>query len=241
MKSVWKDNQRVNGGIGAWENETGECADRERKGRKREKRKEGEVLGWVGKMECRRGWGDSWERRGEWWWWGEGRGTHTPYGGLTGAMWDCSWNEKHRERKHRGQRASYLSNCCLVWPLQQRLCFSTTISGIMSLSVGRHLKLQVMVGVSSRWLKPGCWEKAPSVQPGAQQSTLLPSLCLHSSMTVSHALLIIWIGGCWHQSVEGERKLKINAWESLKCIIQSQSAWGEKYIWAFVIYIYILL
>lgn len=69
---------------------------------KRRKKEEREVR-WVGKMECRSGWGDSWERRGEWWWWGGRgthtiwRGTHTPCGGLTEAMWDCSWNNKQRD------------------------------------------------------------------------------------------------------------------------------------------------
>lgn len=153
--------------------------------------------------------------------------THTPCGGLTEAMWDCAWNNKQRDVSGGLEDREPLT----CWPALSNSLDSATERTRNDL---RHMKFKLMVGVSSKWLIPGWCETAPSVRPGAQQSTSLPSLCLHSSMTVSHAVFIIWIGGCWHQSVGCEAKLKINAWESLKCTIKSKCVCREKHIWTYV-------
>lgn len=69
----------------------GECADRERNGRKREKKRKERWGGWerwnveVGEGTAERGGESDEEEEGE---------VHTPCGGLTEAMWDCSWNNK---------------------------------------------------------------------------------------------------------------------------------------------------
>lgn len=287
MKSVWKDNQRVNGWI--WHGRKrwgGGCADRKGNGRKGEKKRKERWGGWerwnveVGEGTAERGGESDDDEEGEVHApYGEVH-THTPCGGLTEAMWDCSWNNKQRDVSGGLEDRELLTcgpalcsrldsatertrndlSCCslstmisIFFFFDQNFgsqsvnsvlkCFETTSVHLiiptffffLCVSVdGETFETQAGVGVSSKWLKPGWCENAPSVQPGAQQSTSLPSLCLHSSMTVSHAVFIIWIGGCWHQSVGCEAKLTINSRQSLKCTIKSKCACGGKHIWTYV-------